>query len=90
MDKKTGDEEKPLGGGRGREVLSFIPGAVPDNLGGPANMVFRDGRPAAMIDFDTAAPCPRLLDLGQSAWEWLDLGADARPLSRCHGRAGPS
>src|SRR4029453_9614699 len=30
--------------------------------------------PVALIDFDTAAPGPRLHDLGYAAWLWLDLG----------------
>ena len=96
---------------QGREMLSFVPGAVPDDLGhyddgqlraaarllrsfhdasagmagpddavachndwGPANTVFRDARPVAMIDFDTLAPGPRAWDLGYSAFTWLDLG----------------
>ncbi|MHA6297529.1 phosphotransferase [Devosia sp. CAU 1758] len=40
----------------------------------PANSVFTDGLPAAMIDFDTAAPGTRLWDLTYSVWTWLDLG----------------
>ncbi|MDE8762587.1 phosphotransferase [Rhizobium sp. CBK13] len=42
----------------------------------PCNFVFRAGRPAALIDFDTASPGPRLHDLGYAAWAWLDLGDD--------------
>jgi hypothetical protein len=40
----------------------------------PCNAVFRDGLPAALIDFDAAAPGTRLHDLGYAAWLWLDLG----------------
>lgn len=40
----------------------------------PANTVFVDNRPAALIDFDTAAPGTRLWDLIYSVWTWLDLG----------------
>jgi Ser/Thr protein kinase RdoA (MazF antagonist) len=37
---------------------------------GPNNTVFRDGRPVAFIDFDTAAPGDPLEDLGYMAWTW--------------------
>jgi len=40
----------------------------------PCNFVFRDGRPAAIIDFDAAAPGYHLEDLGYAAWLWLDIG----------------
>jgi Phosphotransferase enzyme family len=40
----------------------------------PCNTVFRDGRPVAFIDFDSAAPGSRSYDLGYAAWLWLDLG----------------
>ena len=100
----------------GREMLSFVPGEVPADLGhygddalkaasallrrfhdatetfapvvaagaetichndwGPPNAVFRDGRPVAIIDFDTVHPGLRLWDLGYSASAWLDLASD--------------
>lgn len=37
---------------------------------GPNNVVFRDGVPTALIDFDTAAPGSPLEDLGYMAWTW--------------------
>jgi len=37
---------------------------------GPNNVVFRDGMPTALIDFDTAAPGSPLEDLGYMAWTW--------------------
>lgn len=37
---------------------------------GPNNFVFRDGVPAVLIDFDTAAPGSRLEDIGYAAWTW--------------------
>ncbi|MFB7214748.1 aminoglycoside phosphotransferase family protein [Streptomyces sp. NPDC056255] len=37
---------------------------------GPNNVVFRQGRPVAFIDFDTAAPGNPLEDLGYMAWTW--------------------
>ncbi|WP_245277557.1 phosphotransferase [Rhizobium leguminosarum] len=42
----------------------------------PCNFVFRAGRPAAIIDFDSASPGPRMHDLGYAVWMWLDLGDD--------------
>lgn len=102
----------------GRDVLSFLPGDVPGELGwhedevlaaagrlirhyhdatasfagrgpaeivchndlSPCNFVFRAGQPAAMIDFDAAAPGGRIHDLGYAAWLWLDFGnADISP-----------
>jgi hypothetical protein len=100
--------------GRGREILSFIPGEVPAELGGlslaqvaagatllrsfhdatedcilrgnsevvchgdpsPCNTVFREGRPCAFIDFDSACPGERAWDIGYAAWMWLDIGND--------------
>ncbi len=40
----------------------------------PCNTVLRDGRPAALIDFDAAAPGRRLDDLAYGLFLWLDLG----------------
>ena len=40
----------------------------------PGNCVYVDGRPTAMIDFDTLAPGSRLWDLGYSTPTFLDLG----------------
>ncbi|GAB2653417.1 phosphotransferase [Kribbella swartbergensis] len=37
---------------------------------GPTNFVFRDGVPAALIDFDTAEPGSVLEDIGYAAWTW--------------------
>jgi thiamine kinase-like enzyme len=37
---------------------------------GPTNLVFRDDRPAALIDFDTAEPGSPLEDIGYAAWTW--------------------
>lgn len=37
---------------------------------GPNNTVFADDIPAALIDFDTAAPGDPLEDLGYMAWTW--------------------
>ena len=41
----------------------------------PCNFVFRDGVPAALIDFDAAASGSRVHDLCYAAWLWLDVGS---------------
>jgi len=49
----------------------------------PDNMVFRDGRLVALIDWDTAAPGPRAWDLAYLAYRLVPLGpagADAAPV----------
>lgn len=99
---------------QGREMLTFIEGHAPPDLGwftdeqlvaasrlirryhdatagsslasegeivchndlSPCNAVFVDGAPIALIDFDAAAPGPRLRDLAYAAWLWLDIGND--------------
>lgn len=43
---------------------------VSHNDPGPNNLVFRDERPVAFIDFDMAAPGEPLEDLGYMAWAW--------------------
>jgi Ser/Thr protein kinase RdoA (MazF antagonist) len=99
---------------QGRDILSWLEGDVPDELGwhddvvlfaagrlirrfhdatmrllarnapglevvchndlSPCNFVFQAGIPVALIDFDTAAPGTRRMDLAYAAWCWLDLG----------------
>jgi aminoglycoside phosphotransferase (APT) family kinase protein len=39
----------------------------------PGNVVFRDGLPAALIDFDLAKPTTRLYDLVNAVWYWAPL-----------------
>lgn len=41
----------------------------------PQNAVVRDGRAAALIDFDMAGPGTRLLDVYNTAMHWAPLGA---------------
>ena len=41
---------------------------------GPWNLVWRDGLPIGIIDFDNAAPGMRMDDLGYAAWKHLNLG----------------
>jgi hypothetical protein len=44
----------------------------------PSNTVFRSGRPVAFIDWDTAAPGPRVWDLGLAAWRWVPFARDEK------------
>ncbi|MFJ6459626.1 phosphotransferase family protein [Streptomyces sp. NPDC091387] len=46
---------------------------------GPDNTVFREGRPVAFIDFDTAAPGDPLEDLGYMAWTWCITSRPGAP-----------
>jgi Phosphotransferase enzyme family len=39
----------------------------------PYNMIYRRGRPHALIDFDTAGPGPRLWDLAYAAYRFVPL-----------------
>ncbi len=48
-------------------------------------MVFRDGLPAALIDFDLAKPTTRLYDLVNALWWWAPL---RDPVDRAPGFAG--
>jgi hypothetical protein len=42
----------------------------------PPNLVFRDGLPHVIIDWEWAAPGTRRHDLGHAIWQWLNLGFD--------------
>jgi Phosphotransferase enzyme family len=42
----------------------------------PPNLVFRDGPPHVMIDWEWAAPGTRRHDLGHAIWQWLNLDDD--------------
>jgi Ser/Thr protein kinase RdoA (MazF antagonist) len=55
----------------------------------PYNMVFRDGRLVALIDWDTAAPGPRVWDLAYLAYRLVPLGpagADPGPVATAERR----
>ncbi len=39
----------------------------------PGNVVFRDGLPAALIDFDLAKPTTRLYDIANALWWWAPM-----------------
>jgi Ser/Thr protein kinase RdoA (MazF antagonist) len=46
----------------------------------PCNYVFRDGRPVALIDFDHAAPGPRIRDVAYAGWLWTISADDGPPI----------
>jgi Ser/Thr protein kinase RdoA (MazF antagonist) len=46
----------------------------------PCNYVFVDGRPAAFIDFDHAAPGARLRDVAYAGWLWTISADDGPPV----------
>jgi phosphotransferase family enzyme len=39
----------------------------------PYNMVYRDGKPQALIDFDTAGPGPRIWDIAYAVYRFVPL-----------------
>ena len=47
----------------------------------PYNTVFRDGRPVALIDFDTAHPAPRVWDVAYAAYRFVQLVEDGAPVA---------
>ncbi len=49
---------------------------------GPWNLVWREGLPVAIIDFDNAGPGTRLDDLGYAVWKHLNLGLVELPADR--------
>jgi hypothetical protein len=44
----------------------------------PPNVIFRGGRPVALIDWDLALPAPRLYDVASAANFWAPLAHDER------------
>jgi len=58
----------------------------------PANVVFRSGRPAALIDWEFAQPGTYLDDVASAAKHWIPLASDERaaaegwslPVDRVH------
>ena len=50
----------------------------------PTNFVFTDGLPAALIDFDLAAPGDPLEDLGYAAWTWCIASKHNDPARQAH------
>ncbi|MGW6195906.1 phosphotransferase [Kribbella sp. NPDC055110] len=50
----------------------------------PTNCVFTDDLPAALIDFDLAAPGDPLEDLGYAAWTWCIASKHNDPARQAH------
>jgi hypothetical protein len=46
---------------------------------GPWNLVYRDTEPVAFIDWDFAAPAPRLWDVAYACWRFVPLCYDGIP-----------
>ncbi|MGE5594571.1 MAG: phosphotransferase enzyme family protein [Hyphomicrobiales bacterium] len=44
----------------------------------PRNLIVRDGRPAAFLDWDFASPASPLWDVAHACWEFVPLADDAR------------
>jgi hypothetical protein len=70
----------PEGSVWGRDVVRIelpVPDLVPElvshNDVTPQNVVVRDGRAVGLVDFDLAGPCPRLLDVYNTAVHWVPL-----------------
>jgi thiamine kinase-like enzyme len=55
----------------------FVRGTVSHNDVNLDNVVFRDGRAVALIDFDLAAPGSRLWDVACAARQWAPLRPDS-------------
>lgn len=51
---------------------------------GPNNFVFQNDLPAALIDFDLAAPGDPLEDLGYTAWTWCIASKHGDPTRQAH------
>jgi Phosphotransferase enzyme family len=66
---------------------AFRTGLVSHNDVHPANLVFRDGRAVALIDFDLAGPGSAAWDLAAAARTWAPLQADQDITDSRRGRA---
>ena len=47
----------------------------------PPNVIFRDGSPVALIDWDLCAPASPLYDIASAANMWVPLAHDARAIA---------
>ncbi|MGW9348955.1 phosphotransferase enzyme family protein [Nocardiopsis flavescens] len=57
----------------GREAVEGAPELVGHRDYCPGNVVFRDGLPAALIDFDLARPTTRLYEIANALYWWVPL-----------------
>jgi hypothetical protein len=53
----------------------------------PYNLLFQEGRPTGLIDFDTASPGPRVWDLAYAAYRFAPLTDPANPDAPYRGAA---
>ena len=67
----------------------FHDGTISHNDVKPENVVFRDGRAVALLDFDLAAPGSRLWDVATAARLWTPLRDDADIADQRRGRVLP-
>ena len=65
----------------------FRTGLVSHNDVYPANVVFRDGRAVALLDFDLAGPGSAIWDLAAAARSWAPLADDQDVADCLQGRA---
>ncbi len=63
----------PGAGNAGPTLIDGEPELISHRDYCPGNVVFRDGLPAALIDFDLAKPTTRLYDLVNALWWWAPL-----------------
>ncbi|HEU4600060.1 MAG TPA: phosphotransferase [Solirubrobacterales bacterium] len=75
-DATVGFSAPPAAGWQGRRPPG-VAEVVCHNDVAPYNMVFRGGRPVALIDFDMAAPGPRVWDAAYAAYRFVPLGVPA-------------
>jgi hypothetical protein len=79
-DASTGFLESPAGAVAEWQLPAREPAEVIcHNDAAPYNTVFRDGLPVALIDWDTAAPGPRIRDLAYLAYRVVPFLRDAEP-----------
>jgi Ser/Thr protein kinase RdoA (MazF antagonist) len=57
----------------GEDVLAALARLVSHRDYALGNVVFRDGLPAALIDFDLARPTSRVYDIANALWYWAPL-----------------
>ena len=64
--------------------LAATPPVICHHDPGPNNFVFQNDLPAALIDFDLAAPGDPLEDVGYAAWTWCIASKHGDPVRQAH------
>ena len=73
----------------GQSELSRGAETVCHNDLGPCNSIHIDGMPRAFIDWDTAWPGPRIIDLAHAVWRWVIISdTEELPLEEQARRVG--